>query len=341
VECGNISKELFSILANPGKFGGNVSWCCDSCQASAARLENRMNALEGRVQEVENRVIRSEGVVQEATRRVDNVEKRQSKLEEMMEQERERMRKETADELRERDIRKKNVVMHRVGEAGPEMKTVEERKAWDMKSCDNIFNALDMDMKSENVVRFVRRVGEKGEGPRPLIVGLRREWQKEDLIDRAKNLKNTRFPEVTIVPDLTKEQRREEAAMNGEAENRNKDLSEEDRAKNLEWMVVGARGEKRIVKGVVRERGATTRGPLRGTPAPRAYGAPPLLPPRMRQGPWDPATRGRGAGARGRPRLNSKRPREERREQDEAEDEEEEMEDDRPPPPQPQPAEKN
>jgi hypothetical protein len=75
VECGGISKELFSILANPGKFGGNVSWCCDSCQASAARLENRMNALEGRVQEVENRVIRSEGVVQEATRRVDNVEK--------------------------------------------------------------------------------------------------------------------------------------------------------------------------------------------------------------------------------------------------------------------------
>jgi hypothetical protein len=125
------------------------------------------------------------------------VEKRQSKLEEMMEQERERMRKETADELRERDVRKKNVVMHRVGEAGPEMKTVEERKAWDMKSCDNIFNALDMDMKSENVVRFVRRVGEKGDGPRPLIVGLRREWQKEDLIDRAKHLKNTRFPEVT------------------------------------------------------------------------------------------------------------------------------------------------
>jgi hypothetical protein len=104
------------------------------------------------------------------------------------------------------------------------------------------------------VVKFVRRVGEKGEGPRPLIVGLRREWQKEDLLDRARHLKSTRFPEVVIVLDLTKEQRKEKAAMVEEVDRRNKDLSEDDRSKNLEWMVVGARGEKRIVKGVARER---------------------------------------------------------------------------------------
>jgi septal ring factor EnvC (AmiA/AmiB activator) len=69
-----------TVLANPTKYGG-VSWSCDRCQASAARLDERMNALEGRFLEVENRVIRSEGVVQEATRKVDNVEARQTKLE--------------------------------------------------------------------------------------------------------------------------------------------------------------------------------------------------------------------------------------------------------------------
>jgi hypothetical protein len=84
VECGGISKDVFNILANPAKYGMNVSWNCDSCQASAARLEERMNALEGRFQKVENRVVRSEGV-QEATKRVDNVEARQSKLEQEME----------------------------------------------------------------------------------------------------------------------------------------------------------------------------------------------------------------------------------------------------------------
>jgi hypothetical protein len=337
-ECGNISKELFSILANPTKYGGGVSWCCDSCQASAARLDDRINALEGRFQEVENRVIRSEGIVQDATRRMDNVEIRQSKVELTLEQERERMKNEIAEEMREREIRKKNVVMHRVGEAGPEVKTMEERKAWDMRSCNNIFGALNMDMRSENVVRFVRRVGEKGEGPRPLIVGLRREWQKEDLLERARQLKDTQYSDVVIVPDLTKEQRKEEAAMNEEALRRNRDLNADDKAKNLEWIVVGARGERRLVKGIARERGAATGGPPRGMPPPRGRGGHTLLPPHQRQGPWDPATRGRGAavGARGRPRLNSKRTRADRREPDEQEDEdEEEMEDERQPPPPP------
>jgi hypothetical protein len=340
-ECGNISKELFSFLANPAKYGANVSWNCDSCQASAKRLEDRMNALEGRFQEVESRVVRSEGVIQDTVKRMDGVEVRQAKIETAMEQERERIRKERAEEMRERDIRRKNVVMHRVGEAGEEVRTIEERRNWDLRSCDNIFKVLNLDMTSETAVKFCRRVGEKGAGPRPLIVGLKREWQKEDLLEAAKNLRNTTFSETVIIPDLTQEQRREEAEMNNEVERRNRDLTQEDRAKNLEWIVVGARGERRIVKGSVRTRGARGAGRGAGGGLPQARGgaqaAPVLLPARPATGPWDPVVGGRG-GQRGRParRPSNKRTRAERREREyEEEDSEEEMEDERQGPPQP------
>jgi hypothetical protein len=77
-------------------------------------------------------------------------------------------------------------------------------------------------------------------------------------------------------------------------ERRNRDLTEEDKAKNLVWMVVGARGEKRIVKGVTRMRGAAAGGPPRGGPAARGRGGITLLPPRLRQEPWT-AAAGRGA----------------------------------------------
>jgi hypothetical protein len=77
--------------------------------------------------EVENRVIRNEAVVQDATKRVDNVEIRQTRLEQESERKRERARKERADEMRERDIRRKNVVMHRVGEAGETVRAIEDR----------------------------------------------------------------------------------------------------------------------------------------------------------------------------------------------------------------------
>jgi hypothetical protein len=265
-------------------------------------------------------------------------------VEQALEAERERIRRERAEEMRERDIRRKNVVMHRVGEAGEEVKAAEERRAWDLKSCDNIFRALNLEINSENGVKFCRRVGERGAGPRPLIVGFKREWQKEDLLEKARNLRNTQFSDVVIIPDLTKEQRREEAEMNSEVDKRNQELSQEDRAKNLEWMVVGARGERRMVKGAARTR--MTRGAAGGTgrghPAAARGGlAPVLLPARPSPPAWDPLVGGRGAGAgqrgRGGRKPSTKRTRAEMRQRDEYEDEsEEDMEDARQPPPPPQ-----
>jgi hypothetical protein len=306
-----------------------------------------MNALEGRFPEVGNRVARSEITVQEATRRVENVESRQTRLEQEMEKEREKIRRERAEEMRERDIRRKNVVMHRVGEAGDEVKTVEARKAWDMQSCDNIFKVLNLNMTSESAVKFCRRVGEKGAGPRPLVVGLKREAQKEDLLERAKNLRNTQFAEVVIIPDLTQEQRNEEKDMVTEVERRNRELTAEDKAKNLEWAVVGARGEKRMVKGVARAAPAM-RGQQRAAAGRGGGLAPALLPELPHRGAWDPrvgargaaaggaSTRGAAAGARARAAraTSGKRRRggQEPGENESEEDEEEDMEDDRRPP---------
>ena len=41
--------------------------------------------------------------------------------------------------------------------------------------------------------------------------------------------------------------------MKEEAEKRNSKLSEDDRSKNLKWLVVGRKGEKRLIKGIDRE----------------------------------------------------------------------------------------
>jgi hypothetical protein len=86
-ECGAISKELFSVLANPAKYSAGATWNCDCCMASAARLEARMNALEGRFQQVEHKVVMQEGVIQETTKRMDSIEIRQTSVEQAIEQE--------------------------------------------------------------------------------------------------------------------------------------------------------------------------------------------------------------------------------------------------------------
>ena len=151
-----------------------------------------------------------------------------------------------------------------------------------MKSIENIFRTLKLEL-CRKVIKFCRRVGEKGDEPRPMVVGLNREYQKEDFLEAAKDLKNTDFENVGIAPDLTREQRKDEVEMGQEAERRNANFSEDNRAKNLVWMAVGRKGEKHLIKGTRRE-GEDQRG---GGLLPSRGGA-------HQRGGWGPRQRGGG-----------------------------------------------
>ena len=104
------------------------------------------------------------------------------------------------------------------------------------------------------------------------------------ILERSRYLRNTRYEAVSVVPDLTQSQRRGEQRLRAEADRRNQELTNEDRERNLRWIVVGGRGEKRLIKGTEREdqnndregtgsrggweqvrgRGGSNRGPVRG-----------------------------------------------------------------------------
>jgi hypothetical protein len=86
-----------------------------------------------------------------------------------------------------------------------------------------------------------------------VVIGLRSEEEKRHILDRAAELRRTRFNNVSVGPDMTRMQRRAEEQLSKETEKRNEQLTAEDREKGLRWMVVGRKGEKRMVKGVERE----------------------------------------------------------------------------------------
>ncbi len=75
---------------------------------------------------------------------------------------------------------------------------------------------------------------------------------KEKLLSNAKYLRDTHLNRVGISADLTPQELQEEKNMVEEAERRNRNLTQEDKAKNMKWLVVGQKGEKRLVKGVER-----------------------------------------------------------------------------------------
>ena len=161
----------------------------------------------------------------------------------------EAFKKEMRDESRERKARELNVVMYGVEENREEGKSGRDKWEWDMLTCRNIFRRLDLKLSEENI-KFCRRVGEKGPESRPMIVGLYNHRDRSTLL--GQDTRGTELSEISFAPDLTKEQRKEDADLRKEVEDKNNTLSVEDRSKNLAWRLVGPRGERRLVKGVAR-----------------------------------------------------------------------------------------
>ncbi len=142
---------------------------------------------------------------------------------------------------------RKNFMLHNVGEAPKS--TWEEEKNWDVQSFNNIMRAMQLDYTFERVARFSRRLGARTEGRmRPLLVGLRGDEIKNNILADSKKLTGTHLNNVTVAPDLTKRQREADQKVREDAISRNSQLSAADRAKNLRWVAVGQKGWRKLIK---------------------------------------------------------------------------------------------
>ena len=285
--CAGVTDEIFDFLDKQMQATGVAYWACRPCTVYAQGMNHRMRGIEENIKEVKKatseniaEIKRVEGMVmelKETAKKQDNVVTRE---------EFEAYKKERMEESRERKARELNVVMHGVVETPDEAATGRERWEWDMLTCRNIFKILNLRITEENI-KFCRRVGERGGDARPLVVGLFNARDRALLL--SQDTRDTELSEVNFGPDLTKEQRKEEMDMKKEMEDKNRVLSTEEKSKNLAWRMVGPRGERRLVKGTVREQENSRGGSYRGV-ASRGISnrGPRLLQPSM--------DRGRGVG---------------------------------------------
>jgi hypothetical protein len=202
---------------------------------------------------INNKVDANTKEIKSTNIRVDGVEDTVAKLNKKLDDMEKKLGEEVYEEMRERDQRRLNLVLHDVKEPARSITDGRDRIEADKMECMNIFKAAGSDIRKKDI-KFCRRIGARGEDPRPLLIGVRTEDDKRSLLECAKELQKTGYKNVHIGPDLTKKQRKEEGNLMDEAERRNKEeLTLDDKAKNLAWVVVGAKGERRLIKSVMRE----------------------------------------------------------------------------------------
>jgi hypothetical protein len=209
-----------------------------------------MDGLEENVNRNADDITRTKKDVTSLNRELQRLDERTDKLQEQIEER-------IFEEMREREQRKLNVVLHGVKEPAESVDSNWKRVEEDKDTCAKIFREVKIRTRKSDI-RFCRRVGQRSRDPQPMVKGLYTEEERNHILGKARELQDSRYSEVNIVPDLTKKQRSEENTMRDKVEQRNKELSRENREKNLKWLVVGRRGERRIIKGQDRE-GATSR----------------------------------------------------------------------------------
>lgn len=299
--CSGATDEVFNLLEIQKKNTGRSYWACRPCIVYAEGMNHRLRQMEERIDKVEKETETTKKTVKNMEEKIQELSEEVKKKDKGVSKAIQEGENNVFEELKERETRKLNVVFHRVGECENERASGQERKEWDLDSCGNIFKTMKLNLSSE-AVKFVRRVGAKGENARPMIVGFHSDETRRRVLSGARELQATFFKDVSIVPDLTKRQRDDEEELKNLASRRNNELTEDDRAKNLEWLVVGMRGERRLIKAVPRTQ----------------------LTKQVHRQPEDRTHTDRPLQQVIRPRLNSKRRREERIDLDGEEEEEDE-----------------
>ena len=280
--CSGLTAEHFKCIAEQFKSTGRAYWACRACNSYAEGMNHRLREVEEQSREA----IR---IGQENEKELKKLREDMEKGKDKTDQQIEKSEATVLAELDDREARKKNIVVYGIEEAS--MVEGRQRLEHDKKELDKIFTAIDVNVSADEDVEFCRRVGEKGPQARPLVAGFFTEWSKSIVLKNSKHLANSNLENISIVPDLTQQQRKAERSLQTEADRRNQEeLTNEDVSKNLEWRVVGKRGQKRLVKTYNLQQGQSSGISIRSLRG--ARGERGLLRPRARGRGWMPISAG-------------------------------------------------
>ena len=193
------------------------------------------------------RVVKMEGGAEKVKEKVVGMEK---EIESGMEKTKKEVTEALETEKTEREEKAANIVIHGLKEST--RGKGEERREDDEVAVKQMLRAMEVEAEGEIEVKW--RLGKKSdEAPmRPLVVKFGSKDEKDKVLKNGRKLKRKDpWSTVYVSPDLTYRQRtearQEEAKLKEEAKEKNEE-EKNDEDREGEWIVVGPRGRRRVVR---------------------------------------------------------------------------------------------
>ena len=249
--CQNLTPDEYKALQ-----GNNtrIHWYCDSCQVGATSLYKKVLSLEVASKKMETKIGKLEEKIDGKPSKEEVDTQIAAKLDEVLEtkveesidekmQGIENINSETictkvVTEISERENRANNIIMHGIDESNEEDGADRTREDWE--TIKQVLTEIGIEEQPGDQT-MMKRLGERTEDKkRPILISLKDKRTKQEIITKARKLKDSeKFKQVGISHDLTKIQREEL-----------KNLREEARKKSTEettYIVIGPPERRKIV----------------------------------------------------------------------------------------------
>ena len=240
-----ITDDVYNFMKTQENSG--FKWFCHACRNVSAKFSSDMAVLNARIDKVQDEVKTNTTNISENKTSIENLNAEVNKCKADIKNNNDDCKNEIFVELQERERRKNNIIIHNLPEPAPEIRDGNERKEADKENVILLLSTLDENFDYENDVKYMFRIGEKSDRDRPVTISFKKNDRKDDFISKSHKLADSNYSQISISTDLTKRQRKEQKDLETEAAKKNESLSREDFLK-FEWIVVGPRGNKRIVK---------------------------------------------------------------------------------------------
>ena len=263
-----MTAEFIASCDAINRLTGGSSFLCVICRKLSTKINGSMQESIERIKKLEQRLTTAELERRCLTEKVnameaqnkqvnDNVMKIETEVASGMEKAKEEVKGEMRDEMKSREDKKGNIVVHGVVES--KETDTEKNRNDDLEMVKKIAAEIGVVVKGEVKVRYRsgRIVGEK---PRPMIVAIEDDETRESMLARARFLaRKEDWKRVFVSPDWTwrqrEEMRKEEIKMKEDADKRTEEDERNSQGKVGKWLVVGQRG-KRWMKWVEEREGA-------------------------------------------------------------------------------------
>ena len=136
-KCAEMSDVLFKELVFQIENGGGAFWSCKSCRAATAKLNKKITEIYKKVEELETETKDNRIEIQTVKADLADTNRRIDKLSENSRDKEAASHDAVFRELKDREERKNNLLIHNLEEPGPEVRLGKERKEIDIKSESN------------------------------------------------------------------------------------------------------------------------------------------------------------------------------------------------------------